>query len=326
MLVARPTIRREAVSTSALEGTFAPAAEVLSSEIDEDLPRSQAVVEVLNFIRATEQGISRRRTLPISVRLACELQHTLISGTSSEDWQTGRVRETQVLIGPYKGCSVQEASYVPPPPGDDLTSGLSEWEKWIHNESDLHPVVRVAAAHYQFEALHPFTDGNGRIGRLLAILQLIDYGLLTEPLINLSPYFEARSDRYRFLLREVSISGAFDDWTRFFCEALTAQARDAESRIRGLLEWRDGALAMLRRQRVKGVALAVTEKLIEYPSLTVKHVSETHRVSIQAANNAVARLTELGVLEETTGRSYNRGFQAPAVFDILFRPTTPGTP
>lgn len=322
MLVARPTIRREAVSTSALEGTFAPAAEVLSSEIDEDLPRSEAVVEVLNFIRATERGIARLRTLPIGTRFACELQGTLIAGTPSEDWQTGKVRQTQVLIGPYKGCSVLEASFIPPPPGNELAAGLSAWEKWIHDDSDLHPVIRVAAAHYQFEALHPFADGNGRIGRLLAILQLIDYGLLAEPLINLSPYFEAQSDRYRHLLREVSISGAFDAWIRYFCETLTAQAQDAESRIRSLLEWRDGSLTMLRARGVKGVALAITERLIEYPTLTVKHVAEAHEVSIQAANSAVGRLASLGILEEITGRTYKRVFQAPGVLDILFRATT----
>jgi len=324
MLVARPTIRREAVSTSALEGTFAPAAEVLSSEIDADLPRSEAVIEVLNFIKATEQGIALLPSLPISTRFACDLQKTLITGTSSEDWQTGNVRKTQVLIGPYKGCSVKEASYIPPPPGDDLSNGLSDWEKWIHGESDLHPVVRVAAAHYQFEALHPFTDGNGRIGRLIAILQLIDYGLLAEPLINLSPYFEAQSDRYRHLLREVSIAGAFDDWISYFCEALSAQAKDAELRIRGLLEWRDATLGLLRNAGHKGASLAVVEKLIEFPSLTVKHVAETHKVSIQAANNAVSRLVDAGVLEEITGRSYNRVFQAPGVLEILFRPTSMG--
>jgi Fic family protein len=324
MLVSRPTIRREAVSTSALEGTYAPAADVLSSEIDADLPRTHAVTEVLNFIHATEQGIARLRDLPISTRMACELQQTLISGTPSEDWQTGHVRKTQVLIGPYKGCSVLEATYIPPPPGDELTTGMSDWEKWIHAQTDLHPVIRVAAAHYQFEALHPFTDGNGRIGRLLAILQLIDYGLLTEPLINLSPYFEVQSDRYRHLLREVSTSGAFDEWITYFCQALSAQAQEAESRIRALLSWRDGALSMLRAKGVKGVALAVTEKLIEFPSLTVKHVAMTNGVSIQAANNAVSRLTTMGILEETTGRAYNRVFQAPAVLDILFRPA-PGT-
>lgn len=327
MLVARPTIRREAVSTSALEGTFAPAADVLSSEIDADIPRSHAVTEVLNFIHATEQGIERLNGLPISTRLACELQQTLIAGTPSEDWQTGKVRQTPVLIGPYKGCSVLEATYVPPPPGTELNAGMSDWEKWIHSETDLHPVIRVAAAHYQFEALHPFTDGNGRIGRLLAILQLIDYGLLSEPLINLSPYFEAQSDRYRHLLREVSTVGAFDEWISYFCQALTVQSRDAEARIRALLAWREDALSTLRALGMKGVGLAVTEKLIEYPSLTVKHVAATHGVSIQAANNAVARLTAAGILEEVTGRSYNRMFQAPAVLDILFRPgPTPTTP
>ncbi|MFM7537998.1 MAG: Fic family protein [Acidimicrobiales bacterium] len=319
MLVARPTIRREAVSTSALEGTFAPAAEVLSSEIDEELPRSQAVTEVINFIHATEHAIERRATLPISTRLACELQRILVVGTASEDWQAGQVRQTQVIIGPYKGCSVLEASYIPPPPGELLNDGLSAWEKWIHAEGDLHALIRVAAAHYQFEALHPFTDGNGRIGRLIAILQLIDYGLLTEPLINLSPYFEVRSDQYRYLLREVSTRGAWDEWISYFCQAIAEQAADAGARIRALLAWRDSTLTMLRTTRVKGVAIAVTEKLIEYPTVTVKNIAESHNVSAQAANNAVTRLVDLGVLSEITGRNYNRVFSAPAVFDILFR-------
>lgn len=319
MLVARPTIRREAVSTSALEGTFAPAAEVLSSEIDVELPRSHAVTEVINFIHATEHAIERRATLPISTRLACELQRILVVGTASEDWQAGQVRQTQVIIGPYKGCSVLEASYIPPPPGDLLNDGLSAWEKWIHAEGDLHALIRVAAAHYQFEALHPFTDGNGRIGRLIAILQLIDYGLLTEPLINLSPYFEVRSDQYRYLLREVSTRGAWDEWISYFCQAIAEQAADAEARIRALLAWRDATLTMLRATRVKGVAIAVTEKLIEYPTVTVKNIAESHNVSAQAANNAVTRLVDLGVLSEITGRNYNRVFSAPAVFDILFR-------
>ncbi len=319
MLVARPTIRREAVSTSALEGTFAPAAEVLSSEIDEGLPRSHAVTEVINFIRATEYAIEQRTTLPISTRFACELQRMLVVGTPSEDWQAGQIRRTQVIIGPYRGCSVLEASYVPPPPGDLLDDGLSAWERWIHAESDLHALIRVAAAHYQFEALHPFTDGNGRIGRLISILQLIDYGLLTEPLINLSPYFEVRSDQYRHLLREVSSRGAWDEWVGFFCQAIGEQAADAEARIRALLTWRDSTLIMLRGKRVKGVAIAVTEKLIEHPTVTVKNIADSHNVSAQAANSAVARLVDVGVLSEITGRNYNRVFSAPEVFDILFR-------
>ncbi|MCP4306395.1 MAG: Fic family protein [bacterium] len=320
-LLARPTIRREAVSTSALEGTYAPVADVLSSEVDADRPRSQAVVEVLNFITATERGIEQLEELPVCLRMARELQGVLVAGTPSADWQAGQVRQTQVLIGPYKGCSIREAHFVPPPPGELLEEGLESWERWIHDADGLHPLVRIAIAHYQFEALHPFTDGNGRIGRLLAILQLIEFKILQEPLINLSPYFESRSERYRYLLREVSADGAWDEWITFFCEALSAQAQDAETRIRELLAWRDETLEMLKARKVKGVALDITTELIEFPSLTVKAEADAHNVSVQAANNAVSRLVEFGVLEEVTGKSYNRVFQAPAVLQILFRPT-----
>lgn len=323
MLLSRPTIRREAVSTSALEGTYAPAAEVLSSEIDEDRPRSQAVVEILNFIRATDRGIQLIGHLPVCVRMACELQGILVRGTPGEDYQAGNVRQTQVIIGPYMGCSVKEASYVPPPPGEELSTGLSAWERWTYETTDLHALVRIALSHYQFEALHPFTDGNGRIGRLLAILQLIEFGILAEPLINLSPFFEAHDGKYRHLLGQVSETGVVEEWVVFFCQGLQAQAKDAETRIRDLLGWRDATLAMLRDKRVKGVALDVAARLIEFPSLTVKFVAGEHGVSNQAANNAVRRLVESGVIEEMTGRSYNRVFQAPVVLEILFRPTRP---
>ena len=140
--------------------------------------------------------------------------------------------------------------------------------------------------------------GNGRTGRLIAILKLIDFGLLTEPLINLSPYFEVRSDQYRYLLCEVNTRCAWDEWIGFFCRAIAEQAADAEARIRALLDWRDSTLTMLRATRVKGVAIAVTEKLIEHPTVTVKNIADSHRVSAQAANNAATRLVDLGVLAE----------------------------
>lgn len=321
-LLARPTIRREAVSTSALEGTFAPAADVLSSEIDSDRPRTQAVTEILNFIRATERGIELLEDLPVCIRMAKELQGILIAGTPSDDWQRGEIRQTQVLIGPYQGCGIREALFVPPTPGQHLEAGLDGWERWVNLDNEIHPIIKVAMSHYQFEALHPFTDGNGRIGRLLAILQLMQAKLIQDPLINLSPYFESRSDRYRQLLREVSISGDWDTWITFFCSALSSQAKDAELRIRDLLAWRDETVELLKRNRVKGVALDIAARLIEYPSVTVKLVADTHPVSVQAANNAVNRLLDMGVLEEVTGKSYNRVFQAPGIFEILFRPST----
>ena len=318
VLLSRPTIRREAMSTSALEGTFAPAAEVLTSEVDEDLPRSPAIVEILNFIKATEHGVRRLTELPIGTRLARELQDILIKGTVTDDWQRGEVRKTLVIIGPYKGCSVREATYVPPPPGSILELGLDAWETWIHAESDMHQVVRIAMAHYQFEAIHPFTDGNGRIGRLIAILQLIETGILAQPLINLSPFFEVRSDKYRYLLRQVSITGAWDEWISFFCEALASQAIEAAQRVRELLAWRDTTTNSLRSHRMRGVVVDLAASLIEYPTVNVKQVAERFEVTVTSANTAVNKLVDEGIISEITGGNYNRVFQATDVMRIFF--------
>lgn len=325
MLLARPMIRREAVSTSALEGTFAAAETVLASEADASRPRTEAVVEILNYVAATNHAVEMLDEIPVCMRLARELQSILVTGTSSEDWQKGRVRETQVIIGPYRGCSILESHYVPPPPGPTLESRLDSWEKWIQADNDLHVVIKAAVGHYQFEALHPFTDGNGRIGRLIAILQLIESGMLAVPIISLSPYFEARSDQYRHLLRRVSTEGAWSAWVQFFCEAVTCQALEAEDKIRQLLDWARQTVSDLRSCGMKGVAIAATEKLIEQPVITVKDVAETHDVSSQAANSAVARLVEAGVLREISGKSYNRVFQADAVIEIAFG-STPSRP
>jgi len=318
VLLSRPTVRREAVSTSALEGTFAPAEEVLKSEVDADLPRSPAVQEILNFIEATNHGMQRLPDFPIGTRLACELQDILIRGTESDDYQRGKLRKTQVIIGPYKGCSVKEATYVPPPPGTELVGGMDAWEKWLNEDSELHIVVRIAVAHYQFEALHPFTDGNGRIGRLLAILQLVEAGVLEGPLLNLSPHFERTSDQYRYRLREVSVSGDWDGWVGFFCEALADQAEEAIDRVHALLQWRNEAIEKLRLKNYKGLILEIAESLIEQPTLNVKSVVARFGRTTAAANNAVNRLVEEQVLSEITGGKYNRLFQAHGVIEILF--------
>lgn len=318
VLLSKPTVRREAVSTSALEGTFAPAEQVLKSEVDVDLPRTPAVQEILNYIEATNHGVARISELPVSTRLARELQDILIRGTASDDYQRGQLRQTQVIIGPYKGCSVKEATYVPPPPGKHLKEGMDAWEKWIHESSELHIVVRVAIAHYQFEALHPFTDGNGRIGRLIAILQLIEAGVLAGPILNLSPHLEKKSEEYRFRLREVSVSGDWDGWISFFCEALTEQAREAIDRVHALLAWRSNTIEKLRVSNHKGLILEIAEGLISQPTLNVNSVVASSGKTTAAANTAVNKLVDEGVLVEVTGAKYNRIFQAVDVIRILF--------
>ena len=318
VLLSKPTVRREAVSTSALEGTFAPAEEVLKSELDVHLPRTPAVQEILNYIDATNHGVRRITELPIGTKLAKELQDILIRGTASDDYQRGKLRKTQVIIGPYKGCSVKDATYVPPPPGKELRDGVSAWERWVNEESELHIVVRIALAHYQFGALHPFTDGNGRIGRLIAILQLIDARVLTGPILNLSPHFERKSDEYRYRLREVSISGDWNGWVAFFCEALAEQASEAIDRVHALLTWRSKTIETLRSSNHKGLILEIVEGLVSQPTLNVTSVVSSSGKTTAAANTAVNRLVDAGVLVEVTGGKYNRIFQAEDVIRILF--------
>jgi Fic family protein len=318
-LLVRPTVRLEAISTSAIEGTITTMSEIMRSDTDDQQPRNASVTEVLNFVRATEHAIKRLTSLPLGIRFASELHEILMAGTPGADWQMGKVRRTQVYIGSKRGRGVRDATYVPPPPGEMLRDRLAQWEKWLHADPDIHPLVKVAAAHYQFEALHPFTDGNGRIGRLLAMLQIVDLGLLSDPLVNLSPYFEKRSDEYRQRLYEVSTKGAWDEWITFFCNAVADQAFIAEVRIRALTIWRDATLEKLRKKHVKGVSLAVTTELISRPTVTVKTIALRHKVTLQSANLAVARLAQLGILKEITGKKHGRMFEAPDVFNILSR-------
>ena len=319
------TIRREAFSTSAIEGTYAPVADVLASEVSPLSPRTAAITEVLNFVRAADHGVQRLAQLPVCTRLACELHEILVAGTRSEDWQRGQVRQTYVVIEPGSDADpadqIRKARFVPSPPGDLLTDGLSQWERWINDDAAPHPLVRIAAAHYQFEALHPFTDGNGRIGRLLAVLQLIEAGILHAPVVNLSPYFEVRRDQYLGLLERVSLAGAWDEWITFFCEALAAQAAESSDRIRDLLAWRDRTLVRLQAADVRGTARNVVGHLIGRPVVTARSVAERHEVSASAANNALRRLSELGIIQEITGGRYARVFAAQEVLAMLHRPS-----
>ena len=323
-LLAGLTVRREALSTSALEGTYAPVVDVLASEASPLSPRTTAITEVLNFVRAADHGVQRLAGLPVCMRLACELHAILVEGTPSEDYQKGQVRETQVAVGASVTVTPAErlrnARFVPPPPGRVLIDSLSQWERWS-NTAVMHPLARVAVSHYQFEALHPFTDGNGRIGRLLAILQLIEAGILDTPVVNLSPYFEARRDQYIGLLEQVSATGAWDEWVAFFCDALASQAADGVQRIRELLDWRDSTLASLRDAGVRGTAHNVIDQFISQPMTTARAISDHHGVSASAANHALKRLLETGIVQEITGKPYARVYAATDVLALLHRPS-----
>jgi Fic family protein len=316
-LLIRPSIRREAVSTSALEGTYAPFQEVLEADVAEDESESSpAVREVLNYVRMAEVALEWIKERPITVGMLCDLQAILVRGKQGAISDAGRIREIQVVIG-AEGSRVEDARFVPPPPGDQLVGGFRDWESWLQQDPEFDPVVAIALAHYQLEALHPFTDGNGRIGRLVVVLHLIRLGVLGEGLLTISPWLEQRRREYQDHLLAVSQTGDFDPWVRFMALALRAQADAATAQSERLLEFQESMRRLTRTHPLRGVAARIAEDLIGRPVVTPSAASRTYDVSYQAANSAISRLVGAGVLREVTGRTYGRIFVADDVLGIV---------
>jgi Fic family protein len=318
-LLRRPTLRREAQSTSALEGTYAPLSEVLQIDPD-DLPRrSPELLEVLNYVRAAEHAFAVITERPLTLQLVLELHQLLVIGTRSDGPEAGKIRGHQVVIGAASG-RVRDARFVPPPPGPDLEAGLRGWVDWVNaRHPTMPPVISAALAHYQFETLHPFNDGNGRIGRLAIVLQLMLAGALRDPLLTVSPWFEARRSDYQDELQRVSETGDWDRWVAFFATALRDQADDTTRKTNELVALHDWAKEICRANNVRGIALDVAEALIARPIITPSWVQRHYGVSYPAANNAVARLERLGLVRETTGGNYGRVFAADDVLGVLER-------
>ncbi len=315
-LLVQPALTQEAVATSALEGTYAPLMDVLEADYVDVSKQSAQVREVRNYVRAAQRGLTLIEHLPICMRLASELQQVLVRGTRGDEYDAGRVRQRQVCIGD-RGQGIVGSRFVPPPNGPILEQGLSDWEKWVNADSDMPLLVRVALSHYQFETLHPFSDGNGRIGRLLITLQLIVARVLQFPILNLSPWFEPRRDAYIDHLLQTSETGDFDPWIAFFAEAVKVRAEVACSTIDTLLTMRQHFIDTLRRDKARGLALYLAGDLIGYPVLSVSDITSQYEVSYPAANSAVERLVRLGLLHETTGGNYARVFRCDAVIRAI---------
>jgi Fic family protein len=317
-LLVRPAITREAVSTSALEGTYAAFSEVLEAEYFEDRRGSAEVREVQNYVMAAQRGLELIKTMPICLRLVAELQKMLVAGTRGDSFDSGRLRDRQVYIG-EGGRGIEDARFVPCPPGDLLRAGVTDWERWINADDDIPLLVKAAVSHYQFETLHPFSDGNGRIGRLVVTLQLIDAGVLAYPILNLSPWLEPRRQEYISHLLEASATGDLDLWVSFFARAVADRAKAADRTIGELLQARQRILDVLRVDRAKGMVLDLAGDLIGFPRLDVSTTAHRYDVTYQAANAAIKRLVGLGVLREVTGSRYGRVFACDEVYNILER-------
>jgi Fic family protein len=315
-LLRRPALRREAQSTSALEGTFAPFVDVLEPDLEDRAQMSLEVREILNYVVAAEEAFAWIAERPMTSGFMGNLQRILVQGTRGELSDAGGLRDRQVFLGP-RDAPIEEARFVPAPFGDQLRAGFERWVEWVNaSERELPPVVQAALGHYQFETLHPFSDGNGRIGRLAIVLQLMRQGVLKHPLLVVSPWFEARRTDYQDRLLGLSLTGDWEDWVTFFATGVGAAASTTHERIDQLLAWQDEALLRVRRAGVSGVAERIAGELAGAPILRAGQVASRHGLSHQGAMNALRRLAELGLVTERM-RKGRVTFHADAVVGLL---------
>lgn len=315
-LLVRPALTKEAVSTSALEGTYAPLSDVLEADYVKHEHTTTEVREVRNYIETATKSLDLIGARPICVSLLSELQQMLVRGTRGDSYDAGQLRQRQVCIG-EEGRGIEDSRYVPPPPGDELRAGMDHWEEWVNSDIQLPLIVKAALAHYQFEALHPYSDGNGRLGRLIVTLQFIQENALNYPILNMSSWLEPRRSIYVDHLLEVTATGDFDPWVAFFAEAVKARAETASETITRLLDVRQGFLDLLQSEGCRGSIVRLAGDLIGFPMLDVAGAKYLTGVTYQSANAAVARLVDLGILSEITNRPYGRIFRCNQVFQVI---------
>jgi Fic family protein len=313
----RPFLKREAVLSSKIEGTQATLGELLAAEAGVTVKRSpEDLREVGNYVVALEHGIQRLKQLPLCVRIVRELHDKLMTGVRGHQATPGRFRKVQNWIG-RPGSTPATASFIPPPSGE-IEPCLAAWEKFLH-ESDLPPLVTIALAHYQFEAIHPFLDGNGRVGRLLITLFLIEREILPTPLLYLSAFFEAARRDYYDCLRGVSERGAWNDWLEYFLLGVARMSEDALSRAvrmnTKLAEWQKAVAGDSTNAPSR-----VVELLAANPFITVRGAAGKLGVAFTTGQRAIERLEHLGIVQQTNQAKRDRVYCAKALLDILEEP------
>ncbi|HET7485305.1 MAG TPA: Fic family protein [Solirubrobacterales bacterium] len=310
-LLISPYLRREAVLSSRIEGTQTTMSDVYAAELDQqELIRAPDVQEVQNYIAAHQLGLSTN--LPLSLRLIRNLHRRLMQGVRGRERHPGKFRTYQNFIGATKG---EDATYVPPPL-PEMNALLNDLEGFLHEQA-LRPLVQAAVIHYQFEAIHPFGDGNGRVGRLLIPLFLRDRGLLPQPLLYLSAYFErSRADYYENLMR-VSTHGDWDNWIRYFLHGVFTQAKEAADTADQLVALHSRYRGELQAKHVTANVLALLDALFENPLVYTRRVEGLLGVSAPTARATIKTLEDHGILRVITARNWRRIYQADAIYALL---------
>lgn len=302
-------VRKEAVLSSQIEGTQSSLQNLLAAEaqlFDPDTPRD--VNEVANYVRAMNHGLARLADLPVSVRLIREIHAELMQGVRGGRLAPGELRTSQNWIGPG-GCTLADATFVPPPP-HEVPGALSDLERFLHDGAGLPPLIQVGLAHAQFETIHPFLDGNGRVGRLLITFLLTEKRLLSKPVLYLSHYFKQHRSEYYERLQAVRDAGDWEGWLGFFLEGVVSVSREAAQTAAAILRMREEFRARIteRLGRAAANGQRVMDRLFDHPIVNVATVREWLDLTPAGANQIVSRLEGIGLLREITGYARNRRF------------------
>jgi Fic family protein len=317
-LLVRPFIAREAVLSSKIEGTQTTLGEFLAEGAGAESGRApEDLQEIKNYIYALGYGFKRLHDLPLSLRLIREMHEKLMQGVRGSHARPGQFRTTQNWIG-IAGCTVHAAKYVPPVP-EELAECLKQFEEFLHNRS-LPPLIHIALCHYQFEAIHPFLDGNGRIGRLLITLLLMQHKLLPSPFLYLSAFFEATRDEYYAYLFAISSQGKWNDWFIYFLNGVIIQGLDVISRSERINALVDQWTHQLTNRSDK-IAANVVKDLATNPYCSAQKIATHFGVAFTTAQRALAKLEASGIITKVSGSKRDRIYCAQPILAILEEPT-----
>lgn len=311
-------VRKEALLSSQIEGTQATLEDVLDPMIEKNT--NQNVADVVNYIKATEFALSRLKSLPLCCRLLKETHAVLMEGVRGQEKNPGEFRSSQNWIG-AAGSTLRTARYIPPNPSDMLEA-MSELEQYINSEDSLNVLIQAALLHYQFETIHPFLDGNGRIGRLLITLFLIEKNVLKTPALYISYYLKQNRIEYYDRMSEVRNKDNYEQWVKFFLRAIYSSAEDASQTIEKLSGLRDRNTEKIQKLgRASATALKVFHYLEQNPIIDTSKTAQDLGISFSTTSGAIRRLKEQGILVQTNNANRNRVFSYEEYLNLLRKDT-----
>lgn len=315
-------VRKEALLSSQIEGTQASLEDIFEYESDIPLENIQDVQEVVNYIKALNHGLQRIEEFPMSIRLIKEIHHILLSDTRGKDKTPGEFKRSQNWIGPG-GCSLKNATFVPPTPAETLDA-MGRLELFIHEVNQLPVLIICALIHYQFETIHPFLDGNGRLGRLLITFYLCWKGVMQKPLLYLSYYFKLYRQEYYDRLNVVREQGDYEQWITFFLKGIIWTSQSALETIKNVFSIAERHKNLLFQNKVSSpFAVALLDYLSVKPHISIQEVASHFQVSYQTAQSLIKQFVEIGILKEITGKKRDRRYSYWEYLDCLSEGTQP---